>query len=276
MDAINIQELVGIAQTWLLEFGVNIIAALAIFVIGKWVAGFLKRFVVRVMERQSIDATLTKFVSSLVYIGLLVFVVIAALSQVGVQTTSFVAIIGAAGLAVGLALQGSLANFAAGVLMIIFRPIQVGDLVEAGGALGHVEEISIFTTNLVTLDNKTVIIPNGNVTSGNIVNYSRKGKIRIDLVFGIGYGDDMKKAKDIMMEVMSSDERVMENPEPMVGLLELGDNSVNFAARPWVDPAVYWDVYFDINERVKQRFDEEGVSIPFPQRDVHIIKENDS
>ncbi len=276
MDAINIQELVGIAQTWLLEFGVNIIAALAIFVIGKWVAGFLKRFVVRVMERQNIDATLTKFVSSLVYIGLLVFVVIAALSQVGVQTTSFVAIIGAAGLAVGLALQGSLANFAAGVLMIIFRPIQVGDLVEAGGALGHVEEISIFTTNLVTLDNKTVIIPNGNVTSGNIVNYSRKGKIRIDLVFGIGYGDDMKKAKDIMMEVMSSDERVMENPEPMVGLLELGDNSVNFAARPWVDPAVYWDVYFDINERVKQRFDEEGVSIPFPQRDVHIFQENDS
>lgn len=276
MDAVNIQELVGIAQTWLLEFGVNIIAALAIFVIGKWIAGFLKRFVIKVMDRQNVDATLTKFVSSLVYIGLLVFVVIAALSQVGVQTTSFVAIIGAAGLAVGLALQGSLSNFAAGVLMIIFRPIQVGDLVEAGGALGHVEEISIFTTKLVTLDNKTVIIPNGNVTSANIVNYSQKGKIRIDLVFGIGYGDDMKKAKNIMMEVMSSDERVLKNPEPMVGLLELGDNSVNFAARPWVDPAIYWDVYFDINEAVKRRFDEEGISIPFPQRDVHIFQENDS
>ena len=272
MGSLNVQEIMNTAQIWLAEFGFKFIGAIAIFIIGKWVAGFLSRMVSKMMGKQDVDSTLSKFVSKLIYFALLAIVILAALDQIGVETTSFVAILGAAGLAIGLALQGSLSNFASGVLMILFRPIKVGDLIEAAGALGVVEEISIFNTVLITPDNKTVIIPNAAVTSENIVNYTKQGKIRIDLVFGIGYEDDMKKARNIMMKVMEKDERVLKDPAPMVGLLELGDNSVNFAARPWVDPAVYWDVYFDTMETVKERFDAEGISIPYPQRDVHLYK----
>jgi small conductance mechanosensitive channel len=222
------------------------------------------------MERARLDPTLVSFVTNLSYIALLAFVVIAALNQLGIQTASFIAILGAAGLAVGLALQGSLSNFAAGVLMLIFRPFKVGDYIEGAGVAGTVEEIQIFTTQLKTPDNKTIIIPNAKMTGDNIVNYSTKGTRRVDIVFGIGYADDIDKARQIILDVVGADTRVLKEPAPAVLLAELADSSVNFYTRVWANADDYWGVYFDTMEAVKKRFDAEGVSIPFPQRDVHI------
>lgn len=206
------------------------------------------------------------------YAALLAFVVLAALAQLGIQTTSFIAIIGAAGLAVGLALQGSLSNFAAGVMLIIFRPFKVGDFIEAAGVSGSVEEIMIFSTKLKSPDNKQLYVPNGSIISGTITNYSAKDQRRVDLVFGCGYGDDIKKAKALLEAIVKENPLVLDDPAPTIGVLELGDSSVNFAVRPWVATPDYWDVYFQITEEVKQRFDEAGISIPFPQRDVHLIQ----
>ena len=206
------------------------------------------------------------------YIALLVFVVLAALGQLGIQTTSFIAVIGAAGLAIGLALQGSLSNFAAGFLMIIFRPFKVGDYIEGAGVAGTVETIHIFTTQLLTPDNKTVIIPNASLTADNITNYSAKGTRRVDFVFGIGYGDDIDKAKKIMADILAKDERIFKDPVPKIALVELADSSVNFVVRPWVKVEDYWDVYFDTTENIKKSFDAEGISIPFPQHDVHVYQ----
>jgi small conductance mechanosensitive channel len=263
-------ETLSKAYELMAAFGLKLIAAIAVFVIGRWVARAVTRAVQRALAKAETDPTLVGFIKNVTYGGLMALVVIAAAGQLGVQTTSFIAVLGAAGLAVGLALQGSLANFAAGVLMIIFRPFKAGDFVEAGGVAGVVEEIELFTTKLRTPDNKTVIIPNGQVTAGSITNYSARDTRRVDMVFGIGYGDDIDKAKRIIREVLDADARVLKDPEPTVGLVELGDSSVNFAVRPWVSSADYWNVYFDIHEAMKKRFDAEGISIPFPQRDVHI------
>lgn len=253
-------------------YGMKMIAALAIFIIGRWVAKGLRKFVRKMMNRSNIDLTLVSFVVNLTYVALLAFVVIAALNQLGIQTASFIAIMGAAGLAVGLALQGSLSNFAAGVLMIIFRPFKVGDLIEGAGVAGTVEEIQIFTTQLKTPDNKTIIIPNSKMTNDNIINYSAKGTRRVDMTFGIGYEDDIDKARAIILDVLAQDQRVLKNPESVVLVSELADSSVNFAARAWASAGDYWDVYFGTTEKVKKRFDAEGVSIPFPQRDVHVYQ----
>lgn len=253
-------------------YGLRVIAALAIFIIGRWVAKGLRRFIRKMMTRSNVDPTLISFVVNLAYVALLAFVIIAALNQLGIQTASFIAILGAAGLAIGLALQGSLSNFAAGVLMIIFRPFKVGDLIEAAGVTGTVEEIQIFTTQLKTPDNKTIIVPNASVTADNITNYSAKGTRRVDMVFGIGYEDDIDKARGIILEILAQDERVLKDPEAVVLVSELADSSVNFAARAWADAGDYWNVYFDTIEAVKKRFDAEGISIPFPQRDVHVYK----
>ena len=263
-------ETLSKAYELMAAFGLKLIAAIAVFVIGRWVARAVTRAVQRALAKAETDPTLVGFIKNVTYGGLMALVVIAAAGQLGVQTTSFIAVLGAAGLAVGLALQGSLANFAAGVLMIIFRPFKAGDFVEAGGVAGVVEEIELFTTKLRTPDNKTVIIPNGQVTAGSITNYSARDTRRVDMVFGIGYGDDIDKAKRIIREVLDADARVLKDPEPTVGLVELGDSSVNFAVRPWVNSDDYWNVYFDIHEAMKKRFDAEGISIPFPQRDVHI------
>jgi small conductance mechanosensitive channel len=257
----------------LATFGLKLIAAIAVFVIGRWVARALTRAIERAMKKAETDPTLIGFIRNVTFGGLMALVVIAAAGQLGVQTTSFIAVLGAAGLAVGLALQGSLANFAAGVLMIIFRPFKAGDFVEAGGVAGTVEEVQLFTTKLKTPDNKTVIIPNGQVTAGSIINYSAKDTRRIDMVFGIGYGDDIDKAKRVIREVIDADPRILKDPEPTIGLVELGDSSVNFAVRPWVNSADYWGVYFDTHEAMKKRFDSEGISIPFPQRDVHLYQQ---
>ncbi|MBT8338761.1 MAG: mechanosensitive ion channel, partial [Desulfatitalea sp.] len=206
------------------------------------------------------------------YIGLLAFVVLAALSQLGIQTTSFIAVLGAAGLAVGLALQGSLSNFAAGFLMILFRPFSVGDYIEGGGVTGTVEEIQIFTTTLVTPDNKTVIIPNAKIMGDNIINWTVKGTRRVDLVVGIGYGDDIDKARQVIADVLAKDARVRKDPPPQIAVSEMADSSVNFVVRPWVSASDYWAVSFGVTEQIKKAFDDEGISIPFPQRDVHVYQ----
>jgi small conductance mechanosensitive channel len=263
-----------ISRIWelLTIYGLKVIAAVVVFVVGRWVARALTKFLENLMNKRQVDPTIVSFVANMTYIALLVFVVLAALGQLGIQTTSFIAVIGAAGLAIGLALQGSLANFAAGFLMIIFRPFKVGDYIEGAGVAGTVEAIQIFTTQLKTPDNKTVIIPNAGLTAGNITNYSAKGTRRVDLVFGIGYGDDIDHAKKVIMDVLAKEERILKDPATTIGVVELADSSVNFAVRPWVKADDYWNVYFNLTENIKKSFDAQGVSIPFPQRDVHMYE----
>ncbi|MBT8447150.1 MAG: mechanosensitive ion channel [Gammaproteobacteria bacterium] len=252
------------------QYGASLLFALLIFLIGKrlarWGAGLSRT----ALRRAAVDETLVSFAGNLVHGILLAFVIIATLSKLGIETTSIAAIFAAAGLAIGLALQGSLSNFASGVLIIAFRPFKVGNYVEIAGTAGTVEEVSIFTTRLLTPDNKSIIVPNASITSDNIINYSAKPTRRLDLVFGIGYDDDLKKAKAILEEIIAADDRVMSDPQPVIAVLELADSSVNFAVRPWVSASDYWALKFDLTEAVKLRFDAEGISIPFPQRDVHL------
>lgn len=253
-------------------YGIKVIIALLILFFGRLIAKLTAHIVEKVMTRSKVDHTIVKFVGNLTYIALLAFVVIAALGQLGIQTASFIAVIAAAGLAIGLALQGSLANFAAGFLMIIFRPIKVGDFIEGGGVAGTVKEISIFTTILTSPDNKTIIVPNAKLTEGNIINYTALGTRRVDLAFGIGYGDDIDKARNVIKDVLSKEKRILPSPEPLIAVVELADSSVNFAVRPWVKADDYWDVYAALTENIKKAFDASGVSIPFPQRDVHVYE----
>ena len=269
------EELVSKVWGLLTLYGLKVIAAIVVFVVGRWIAKGVTKFAEKVMNKRQVDPTIVSFVANMTYIALLVFVVLAALGQLGIQTTSFIAVIGAAGLAIGLALQGSLANFAAGFLMIIFRPFKVGDYIEGAGTAGTVEAIQIFTTQLKTPDNKTVIIPNAGLTSGNIINWSVKGTRRVDLVMGIGYGDDIDKARTIMADILAKDERVLKDPAPKIAVVELADSSVNFVVRPWVKLEHYWDVYFDTTENIKKSFDAQGISIPFPQRDVHMYEQKE-
>ena len=254
-------------------FGMKVLAALAVFVLGRWVAIFLRNFLEKSMRRTKVDETLITFTTNLTYIALFAFVVIAALAQLGIQTTSFIALLGAAGLAIGLALQGSLANFAAGVLMILFRPFKVDDYIEGGGTAGTVKEIQIFNTILLTPDNKTVIVPNATMTGDKIVNYATQGTRRVDMVFGIAYDSDIDKAKGLLWDLLKNDSRILPAPEPVIAVLELADSSVNIACRPWVNAGDYWAFYFDMTESVKKQFDANGISIPFPQRDVHMYQQ---
>jgi small conductance mechanosensitive channel len=255
---------------WLTMYGLQIIGAVAILLFGRIAVGILSRIVKKVMRKANVDETLTRFVAGLTKGLLMTFVIIASVSALGVETTSFIAVLGAAGLAVGLSLQSSLANFASGVMLIIFRPFKRGDYVEAGGVSGSVEEIAIFNTVMKTPDNKKVIVPNGAIVGGSITNYSAHETRRIDLVFGCGYGDDLKKAKAILERLVTEDSRILKDPAPVVAVGELGESSVNFVVRPWVATADYWNVLFDLTEKVKVTFDAEGISIPFPQRDIHM------
>jgi small conductance mechanosensitive channel len=259
-------------QEFLLTSGLKLVGAIAIFIIGRWLAGVISRTTEKVLARSGTDKSLISFAKTLAYYLIFVIVIVASLQTVGVQTTSLVALIGAAGLAIGLALEGALANFAAGVMLLVFRPFRVGDRVEIAGKFGIVEELLVFSTILLTPTNKTIIVPNSQVTGDTITNYSRKGLLRLDMVFGIGYSDDLLKAKRILQEIVSRHELVAKNPAPTVAVLELADNSVNFAVQPFVNPDDYWTVHFDITEQVKLRFDAEGISIPFPQRDVHLFQ----
>ncbi|WFB36741.1 mechanosensitive ion channel [Kiritimatiellota bacterium B12222] len=264
------EELIIKAKELGIEFGPKVLGALAILIIGRIVAGILKKVIVKTMQRAKVDETLVKFTASVSYVAIMAFVVVSALGQLNVQTGSFIAILGAAGLAVGLALQGSLANFASGVLMIIFKPFKVGDFVDAAGVAGVIEEIGIFNTELKTGDNKKVIIPNASVTGGNIINYSANDTRRVDLVVGVGYGDDLDKVKTTLQDILAGESRILPEPAPTIGVSELADSSVNLVVRPWVNTADYWPVLFALTEEIKKRFDKEGISIPFPQQDVHM------
>ena len=267
------EDIVPKLQEWFALYGLKAIAAIIILVVGRWIAKALRNLTEKVMRKKEVEPTLVSFVGNLVYVALLVFVVIAAINQLGVQTTSFIAVIGAAGLAIGLALQGSLANFAAGFLLILFRPFKVGDYIEGAGVAGGVEEIQIFVTQLKTPDNKTVIIPNAKLTGDNIINYSAKETRRVDMVFGVSYDADLPKTRQVLEDVLSRDGRILDEPAPTIAVLELADSSVNFAVRPWVKTADYWDVYFSVTEDVKKSLDADGIGIPFPQRDVHLYEE---
>lgn len=269
MDEMKIQEIIS---TYVVPWAINIALALVVFYVGRIVVKIIVKILKKVLVKAKMDEILINFVSSIVKSVLLLFVIVAALDQLGVDTTSLIALLGAAGLAVGLALQGSLQNFAAGVMMIVFRPFKAGDFVEAGGTSGVVESINIFSTTMRTGDNREIIVPNGGIYGGSITNYSARETRRIDMVFGIGYGDDIRKARDIMKKVMDEDERILKDPAYTVAVSELADSSVNFVVRPWVKSGDYWAVKFDLTEKIKLAFDDNGVSIPFPQMDVHMQK----
>jgi len=270
----DINQWMAIAQDTAIAFGLNLLAAIVIFVIGRWLAKAIARFVKRTMARNEVDAMLVNFISTLVYYGLLAIVIVAALNRLGIQTASIIAILGAAGLAIGLALQGSLSNFAAGVLMVFFRPFSTGDFIEGGGTMGVVKEITLFTTTLLTPDNKVIIVPNAKLNGDNITNFNVLGQRRMDLVFGVSYDADTDKVRKILADEIRKDRRFLQDPAPTIGLLELADSSVNFAVRPWVKADDYWDVFFEFQENVKNRLNAEGISIPFPQRDVHVFQNN--
>lgn len=275
----NVQQMFSTTPEWLVtaqemltKFGFKIVAAILIFFIGRWIARMIQGGLEKGMLKAHVDPVLVTFTVNMAYAALIVFVVLASLGQLGVQTTSFIAVLGAAGLAVGLALQGSLSNFAAGVMIIIFRPFKIDDYVEGGGVSGVVKAIHIFTTTLTTPDNKRVIVPNSKMMGDNITNYSAEGTRRLDLTASISYGDSLDIAKAALMDVLNKDPRVLKDPAPFVGVLAMAESSIDFAVRPWVKVADYWDVFFALNEAIKKRIEDEGLTIPFPQRDVHLYK----
>ena len=265
-------QFVELIQTKGAEFAINLVTAVLIFYVGKWIIGLLVGALRKLMEKNDVDATLTSFVSNLVRMTLLVFVIIAAITQLGVPSAQFVAVVGAAGLAVGLALQGSLSNFAAGVLIVLFRPYKVGDYVEAAGISGTIEQVQILTTILKTPDNKKIIVPNGQIMDSIITNYSANDMRRVDMVIGVSYDDDLDKVRKTLEELVAAEDRILEDPACTIAVSELGDSSVNFVLRPWVRTADYWGVHFDMTEAIKKRFDQEGISFPFPQQDVHLYQ----
>lgn len=267
--SVNSQQLI---DTYLLPWGTKILLALLIFIIGRMVARLVARGVGKALTTARLDPILVNFAGAVVNTALLVLVIVFALSQLGLDTTSLVALVGAAGLAVGLALKDSLAHFAAGVMLIVFRPFKLGDYVEVGGVAGSVDKISIFSTRLKTPDNKVVTVPNGNIFGNTMTNYSEESTRRIDLVVGISYDSDLLKAKHLLNDIVSSHEKVLKDPAYRIAVSELADSSVNFIVRPWVNAADYWDVRFELLETIKLRFDAEGIEIPFPQMALHINK----
>lgn len=264
--------MLNVAIEWLQTNTLSLLLALAIFIIGRWVASAIASLTSKALKKAKVDAILVDFLSGIVKAALVLVVIVAALGQLGIDTTSLIALIGAAGIAVGLALKDSLQNFASGVMLIIFRPFRSGDFIEAGGVVGVVEKITVFSTTLRTADNKEIIVPNGGIYGGTITNYSARPTRRVDMVFGIGYDSDLRKAKQILADLIAADSRVLPDPEPVIAVGELADSSVNILVRPWVNSADYWPFYWDMQEKVKLTFDEQGISIPFPQMDVHIAK----
>lgn len=260
-------------QGYVHDYGLPVLFAIIILIVGAWAAKISKNVIHRLLSRRKLDPIIVGFIANFTYILFMVFVVLAALEKVGVKTTSFVAILGAAGLAIGLALQGSLANFAAGFLMIVFRPFKKGDYVEAGGTAGIVDEIQVFTTILNTPDNRRVIVPNAKIMSDNITNYSAMDTRRLDLTFGVSYADDIQKVKAVLQRIVAEDPRVLKDPAAQILVGELADSSVNFIMRVWLKSGDYWPFKFDTTEKVKVEFDKEGITIPFPQRDVHLFQE---
>lgn len=266
---INTEQIWGFAMT----YGPKIVYAVLTLIIGLWIVKAIANGFVKVMEKRDVDASLRPFLKSLISTLLKIMLIITVMTMLGIEMTSFIAILGAAGLAVGMALSGTLQNFAGGVMILIFKPFRVGNFVEAQGYAGVIKEIQIFNTIMTTGDNKTVIIPNGGLSNSAMTNYSTQPTRRVDMTFGIGYGDDIKKAKEILANITAADERILKDPATFIAVSELADSSVNFVVRAWVNSADYWGVFFDMQETVKITFDKEGISIPFPQRDVHMINQ---
>ncbi|MGX5201431.1 mechanosensitive ion channel family protein [Aliikangiella sp. IMCC44632] len=271
---ISSESISNIITNYVIPYSLNFIFAILIFLVGKFVVKNLTKLVGKILTKAKVDPVLVSFTRGIVRSLLMLFVIIAAVGELGVDTTSLVAIVGAAGLAIGLSLQSSLQNFASGVMIITFRPFTAGNFVDIAGVAGTVEKISIFSTILKTGDNKEIIIPNGKIYGDVIINYSAKPTRRVDMVFGIGYDDDLKKAKQIITDILAEDERVLAEPAPLVAVAELADSSVNFNVRPWVNSVDYWSVYYDLHEKIKLKFDAENISIPYPQMDIHMNKLN--
>jgi small conductance mechanosensitive channel len=272
-DSATIQKWIEQGIEFAADYGLRVLGALILFIVGSWLIRRLVRLLDSLMRRYEYEPSLQQFLVSLFSWSLKIVLVILVVSSLGVDVTTFAAVIAAAGLAVGLSLQGSLSNFAGGVLLMIFKPYKIGDLIEAQGVLGHVKVIEVFTTHLVTLDNKRVIVPNGPMANGNITNYTSEGMIRVDTVIGVAYGEDIKKTKEVLLEVLTAQEKVLKDPEPTVNVLELANSSVNFAVRPYCRPEHYWDVYFATYEGAKLALDKAGIEIPFPHRVM--IQRND-
>ncbi len=272
LQGADVNKIIEFLQTDGLAFSIDVALALIIFFVGRMIIGFIVRAMAKSMQNNGVEKTLETFVCNLVRMALLIVVVIAAISQVGIQTTSFIAIFGAAGLAVGLALQGSLSNFASGVLIVLFRPYKVGDFIEGAGIAGSVEQVQILTTILKTGDNKQVIVPNSQIMDSIITNYSANDTRRVDMIVGVSYDDDIDKVRKTLEEVIAADDRILADPAATIAVSELADSSVNFVIRPWCATADYWSVKCDLTETIKKRFDKEGISFPFPQQDVHLYK----
>ena len=275
LQGADVNKIIEYLQTDGLAFGIDVAIALVIFFVGRIVISIIVRGISKTMQKNDVEKTLETFVCNLVRMALLIVVVIAAIGQLGIQTTSFIAIFGAAGLAVGLALQGSLSNFASGVLIVLFRPYKVGDFVEAAGIAGSVEQVQILTTILKTGDNKQVIVPNSQIMNSIITNYSANDTRRVDMVVGVSYDDDLDKVRKTLEDIVSADDRVLADPPLMIAVSELADSSVNFVVRPWCATSDYWPLTWDLTEAIKKRFDQEGISFPFPQQDVHLHKASD-
>jgi small conductance mechanosensitive channel len=272
LSSINVQKLSDQGMVMMMEYGPKLLLAIITLIIGLWIIKHFVKLAEKGMHKGKTDKTLQPFMKSLLSWVLKILLFLSVASMVGIETTSFIAIFSAATLAIGLALQGSLSNFAGGVLLLIFKPYKIGDLIEAQGHLGVVKHIQIFNTILLNPQNKTIIVPNGAVASNSIINYSEEGQLRVDLSAGISYDSDIRKAKDVLVKVLEKNPKVLKDPAPFVGVSELGDSSVNFAVRPWATVENYWDVYFGINEEIKYALDEAGITIPFPQMDVHMDK----
>lgn len=269
----NVDKYVDTAVEMGMAYAPKLLLAALTLIIGMWIIGSIVKGLNAAFERGGMEATLRKFIRNLISVGLKALLLISVASMIGIETTSFIAVLGAAGLAVGLALQGSLGNFAGGVLILLFRPYKVGDFIDTCGHAGTVQEIGIFNTTMTTPDNKTIIIPNGAISNGSITNFSTQPTRRVDVQFGIGYGDDLKKAKEVLKGLIEADERIHKDPEPVIFISSLGDSSVNIMTRSWVNASDYWAVTWDLTENAKLAFDAAGITIPFPQRDVHLYKE---
>ena len=258
----------------LVDSGVAIVASAVTLIVGLWLIKRVVKFITAYMDRKEFDPTLKPFLRDIINVGLRAMLIISVVGMLGVEMTSFIAVLGAAGLAVGLALQGSLSNFAGGVIVLILKPYKVGEFIEVGSVMGTVKEIQIFFTVLLSPDNKTITLPNGTMANTNIINYSRQGTRRLDMRFGVAYGTDAEKVKTILTDIAENDERVLKDKEPLIRMVEMGDSSVDYNFRVWVNGADYWPMYYDFNEKVYARFNKEGIGIPFPQMDVHLFKKN--
>ncbi|MDA3944966.1 MAG: mechanosensitive ion channel [Bacteroidetes bacterium] len=269
----NLSSATDLIMEYVVNYGMKFLGAILALIIGLWIVGLISKSLRKVMEKREVDPSLRGFLGTFLSIVLKILVIISVLGMVGIQMTSFIAILGAASLAVGLSLQGSLQNFAGGIIILILKPFRVGDFIDAQGHLGTVEDIKIFTTQLKTVDNKVIFIPNGDLANSSITNFSIKETRRVEWTFGIAYGDSYDKAREVLQRLIDEDSRIHSDPEPFIRLTSLGDSSVNIVVRVWLNAADYWEVFFDMNEKVYKAFSEEGINIPFPQMDVHLHQE---